>query len=875
MLDRIFLFCALLLFAIPLQAHVDSYKAIETFICPEATQGVATDCDYFYAIGNQTIAKYTKGGEFVTSWKETEMIKHFDGGIVIGGLLYCSHSNFPEVPMASSIEVFDTKDLRHIKTISLGIDNGSCTWVVRGDNCWYVGFAHYDRSGGSAGGEVLKDASWSQIVRYDNEWRRTNGWVLPKELLDQLRPHSISGCLFIDGKFYCTGHDATKLFILEFPECGMRMKLTGEISIPFKGQGISIDAEGCLWGIDRKEGTVIRSFPTGGEAIKPTTSAMTCQKGPEWLRDAVIYQIYPSSYKDSDGDGIGDLSGIMEKLDYIESLGVDVIWFNPIFESAWMDGGYDIKDFYKVDPRFGTNTDLATLVSACHKRGIRLFLDLVPGHTSMDHPWFRQSMERDANQRYSDYYIWSDELLCAKDSSDLTKMLASPNPFQNTLGKWMSSNAPRGKFYMKNFFACQPSLNFGYAHPDLSKPWQQGVDAPGPRAVKQELKNVIAFWFDKGVDGFRVDMAKSLIKDDPDCSANQALWREIRTWMDENYPDHVLMAEWGDPEKSLEGGFNIDMCLNQRKFPIRRMYFDEKHLANGGCYFSLDGGMPSTTDLYDNPWRVEEIDRNVDAAQMLKRYFDHCRQADEKTAHLGYYAMITGNHDHLRFNTGCRNTADQLKVMMAWIMTQRLPILYYGDEIGIRSLAGLPSRDGSNYNGKERSGGRSPMQWDSSANAGFSTCSADSVYLPVCPEWTPANNYTAYLKWKEDGCRNPTTKGMITVESQDKDPESLLNWTRSLIELRKETPAFQSNSEWTPIYNEAHPYPMVYTRSDGKETYVVVLNPTNSTQTVIVPLAAKHATKVKTLGRTSYTAMKSGSAKISMSPVSVLIAKID
>lgn len=243
-------------------ASAQSYKTVETFNCPEANQGVAVDDSYFYGIGNQTIAKYTMAGEKAALWKESDpsLIKHFDGGIVIDGLLYCSHSNYPEVPMASSIEVFDTKDLSHVKTISLGIDNGSCTWVVRGEDCWYVCFAHYDRNGGGAGGEVLKDASWTQIVQYDDIWRRTQGWILPKELVDELRPNSLSGALYIGGKFYCTGHDATKLFILEFPPMGMRMRWTGSIDIPFKGQGIAMDPKGNLWGIDRKGKKVIKSI---------------------------------------------------------------------------------------------------------------------------------------------------------------------------------------------------------------------------------------------------------------------------------------------------------------------------------------------------------------------------------------------------------------------------------------------------------------------------------------------------------------------------------------------------------------------------------------------------------------------------------------
>jgi len=198
---------------VPFSMYAGGYVTAGTFKCPEANQGVAVDESYFYGIGNQTIVKCTLDGEVVARWheKDPSLIKHFDGGSVIDGYHYCSHSNYPEVPMASSVEVFDTKNLTHIKTISLGIESGSCTWVVKGDGCWYLGFAHYDRSGGGAGGEVLKDASWTQIVRYDDEWHRTQAWILPKELVDQLRPNSISGCLFANGKFYCTGHDAKSI----------------------------------------------------------------------------------------------------------------------------------------------------------------------------------------------------------------------------------------------------------------------------------------------------------------------------------------------------------------------------------------------------------------------------------------------------------------------------------------------------------------------------------------------------------------------------------------------------------------------------------------------------------------------------------------
>lgn len=562
----------------------------------------------------------------------------------------------------------------------------------------------------------------------------------------------------------------------------------------------------------------------------PGSFEQTWTRGPEWLRDGVIYQVYPSSYKDSDGNGIGDIRGVISELDYIESLGVRAIWFNPLFVSGWIDGGYDVIDFYRVDPRFGTNNDMVELIEKAHAKGIKVMLDLVAGHTSDKHPWFIQSSQ-DTNLQYSDYYIWSDRLPDAKAERDLETMLKDPNYMQNTIGKWMKSEYPRNKFYMKNFYACQPSLNYGYANPDPSRPWEQGVDAPGPKAVRQELKDIIAFWYGKGVDGFRVDMANSLVKNDKDKKEIMNLWREIREWSDKNYPDHVLMAEWGSPKYCLAAGYNIDMDLNGTKSHNRRMYFDRKHQADGGSYFSLNGGQPSVKDLYGNAWPEDKIDSKTTAAEMLKEYYDYFTDCLESTETMGYFATITGNHDHLRINMGARNTPDQLKVMLTWVLTMPMPILYYGDEIGMRSLVDLPNVEGANHNGKERSGARTPMQWTSGETAGFSTCSPDKLYLPVCTEWSPATSYPQYLDWKknfEAGKVKTIAKGEITVESQDKDPESILNWTRELIALRKSSEVLWADSKFIPVFNESQPYPMVYLRSNGKETFLIALNPTGT-----------------------------------------------
>ena len=602
----------------------------------------------------------------------------------------------------------------------------------------------------------------------------------------------------------------------------------------------------------------------------PGSFTQTWQKGPEWLRNAVIYQVYPSSYKDSDGNGIGDIPGVISKLDYIESLGVTAIWFNPLFESGWIDGGYDVIDFYKVDPRFGTNNDLVELVQKAHAKGIKVLLDLVAGHTSDKHPWFLQSGQ-DSNLQYSDYFIWSDTLPDEKAAKDLEEMMRDTNYMQNTTGKWMKSEYPRAKYYYKNFYACQPALNYGFANPDPKHPWEQGVDAPGPKAMRQELTDILSFWYGKGVDGFRVDMAASLVKNDRDKSEIMRLWREMREWSDANYPEHVLMAEWNDPKYCLAGGFNVDMNLNGTTSRNRKMYFDRKHQADGGCYFSLNGGAPSVRDLYGNPWPEDKIDR-TSPAEMLKSYYDYITDAFSSTSEWGYFATITGNHDHLRMNTGARNDPAQLKVMMAWVLTMPLPILYYGDEIGIRSLVDLPNVEGANHNGKERAGGRSPMQWDSSANAGFSSCEPEKIYIPVCPEWTPATSYPLYLKWKAEGCKNPSSSGAITVESQDADPESLLNWTRALIALRKATPALWADEVFAPVYDAATPYPMVYRRGEGASAVTVILNPTGKKQETLLPGVTVVPETLLSSGNAKFKLTKKG-LRIILGPASSLLLK--
>lgn len=213
---------------------------------------------------------------------------------------------------------------------------------------------------------------------------------------------------------------------------------------------------------------------------------------PKWLDNAVFYEIYPQTFCDTNADGIGDFQGILEKLDYIRDLGCNAIWLNPCFQSPFGDAGYDVSDYYTAAPRYGTNQDLKRIFQAAHEKGMRVLLDLVPGHTSIEHPWFRESMKPERNA-YTDRYVWTNTVWERPDGMDCLRAVSQ-----------------RDGACAVNFFSNQPALNYGYYKPE--KPWQQPVDAPGPRATLEAMKDVMRFWLGMGCDGFRVDMAMSLVK---------------------------------------------------------------------------------------------------------------------------------------------------------------------------------------------------------------------------------------------------------------------------------------------------------------------------------------------------------------------------
>ncbi len=478
---------------------------------------------------------------------------------------------------------------------------------------------------------------------------------------------------------------------------------------------------------------------------------------PAWLADAVFYQIYPQSFADSNGDGIGDFGGVAERLDHLAWLGVNTVWLNPCFASPFRDAGYDVSDYLNTAPRYGSNDDLAELVDEARRRGIRILLDLVAGHTSDEHPWFEAAADDPADDRY----IWTPEGL--------------PDGF-------VASPGTRPGAYLPNFFACQPALNFGYARTDPAEPWRSPVDAEGPRANRAALREIMDHWLGLGVSGFRVDMAASLVKDDADRTETARIWTELRHWLDGTHPDAALLSEWGEPEVSVPAGFHTDFFLQfggpTDGLALRSLWSNSEGTVNEAwdpldCFFDPGGkGSP-------------------------RPFVEAWHRAVTTLGDSGFISLPTANHDFSRLNCGPR-TADQLPAAFAFQLTwPTLPAIYYGDEIGMRYIPGLPDKEGSvlgpRYN---RAGSRTPMQWDDGPNAGFSSAPADALYLPVDP--SPARP---------------------TVAAQLADETSLLHLVRRLVALRAGTPDLGARS---PV-EVLHPgYPFVYRRG---ERHLVVINP--------------------------------------------------
>ena len=474
---------------------------------------------------------------------------------------------------------------------------------------------------------------------------------------------------------------------------------------------------------------------------------------PNWLKDAVFYEIYPQTFCDSNGDGIGDIKGIMSKLDYVKSLGCNAIWLNPVYDSPLMDAGYDVRDYYKVAERYGTNDDLKALFESAHEKGIRILLDLVPGHTSDQNEWFLKSKSPEKNE-FSGRYIWTDSVWEA--------------PPQYRL---LCGITDRDGNYMVNYFSSQPALNYGFNN--ISHPaWQKSPSDPDCVATVEALKDIMRFWLDMGCDGFRVDMADSLVKnEDGEKPETCKVWKNVRAMLDKEYPDAAIVSEWCNPKVAVGAGFHSDFYLDHDNNGYR-ILFRDKNWKTGECkaVFGKNG--------------------KGDVTKFLDEYLDDLKGTKDK----GYISFITCNHDTPRMT----RMFSELEAKIAYsfiFMMPGVPFLYYGDEIGMSYMEGLTSKEG----GFSRTGTRTPMQWDNSANHGFSSADAESLYLPV-----------------------DTSENAVTVEKAEKDPDSILNTLRKVIAIRHANPDLQSDGDFEVIYAVKESYPFIFKR--GK--FIIAVNPT-------------------------------------------------
>ena len=447
-----------------------------------------------------------------------------------------------------------------------------------------------------------------------------------------------------------------------------------------------------------------------------------------WWRHGVFYQIYPRSFQDADGDGVGDIKGIIDRLPYLLTLGVDAIWLSPIFPSPMADFGYDISDYTGIDPLFGTMADFDALMSAAHASGLKLILDLVPNHSSDRHPWFVESRSSRDNAR-RDWYIWRDPA-------------ADGGPPNNWLSEFGGSaweyDAATGQYYYHAFLAQQPDLN-----------WRNP-------AVRAAIFDVMRFWLAKGVDGFRVDVIWHLIKDaefrdnppNPHFREGRPPHEKILTRYSTDQPEvHEVIAEM----RRVIDEFDDRVLIGEIYLPLQRLV----------TYYGNDLGgahLPFNFALLSTLWSARSIERII---------------ADYEAALPpgAWPNWVLGNHDRPR--VASRVGPDQARVAAMLLLTLRgTPTLYYGDEIGMHQVAIAPDqvRDPFEKNvpgiGVGRDGCRTPMQWDATYHAGFS---ASTPWLPLPDDFVHEN-----------------------VVNLVADAKSILSLYKALISLRKKLPQLRS-----------------------------------------------------------------------------------
>jgi len=535
---------------------------------------------------------------------------------------------------------------------------------------------------------------------------------------------------------------------------------------------------------------------------------MSIDNNPLWYKNAVFYEVYVRAFYDSNQDGHGDLKGLTQKLDYLQELGIDSLWLMPVYPSPLKDDGYDIADYYGILQTYGVPDNLKQLIQAAHARGIRVILDLVLNHTSDEHPWF-QAARNDPASPYRDYYVWSD----SDDKYSQARII-----FVDTQRSNWAWDEKAKKYFWHRFYPSQPDLNYD-----------------NPR-VQQEMIDVMAFWLEQGVDGFRADAVPYLFeREGTNCEnlpETHAYLKRLRRFMDERHPGSILLCEanqWPEDVRPYFG--NGDEFHMGFHFPLMpRLYMSLRR----GDRSPLEWVLARTPSIPDNcQWCTFLRNHDELTLEMVTE--------EERQWMWREYAPEA----RMRLNLGIRRRLAPLLgnnrklIELAYSLLFSLPgspILYYGDEIGMGDDIWL----------EDRNGVRTPMQWDSSPNAGFSQAQASSLYAPVINT-------------------EPFGYQRVNVSAQRADPNSLWHLVRRMIAVRKANPSLSLGSfSWVDVEEKAV---AAYWRAFEGEVLLIINNLSGVQQKIAAALPeASHPVSFEPLLGRQTLRVQNGMFELTLEP---------
>jgi len=518
-------------------------------------------------------------------------------------------------------------------------------------------------------------------------------------------------------------------------------------------------------------------------------------RDPLWYKDAIVYETHVKAFRDANGDGIGDFAGLVEKLDYLEDLGVTCLWLLPFFPSPLRDDGYDIADYRGVHPAYGTLEDFRRLVEEAHRREIAVVIELVVNHTSDQHPWFQRARRAPPGSQERDYYVWSD----TDRRFEQARIIFTDTERSN----WAWDPVAHA-YYWHRFFSHQPDLNY---------------DSP---LVVGEILEVMRHWLDLGIDGFRLDAIPYLVEREGTSCENlpetHAVLRKIRAFVDRHYPGRVLLAEANQWPRDVAPYFGTgDECHMAFHFPVMPRIF-------------MALRQEDAEPIVDILRRTPPIPEGCQWALFLRNH-------DELTLEMvsederDYMVLAYARQPRARLNVGIRrrlsplvdNSRRRIELLNSLLFSlPGTPVIYYGDELGMGDDVHRPDRDGV----------RTPMQWSAESNAGFSEAEPARLYSQ--PIADPVHGHAA-----------------VNVEAQRRNPSSLLHWMRNMIRLRKQFKVLgRGTIEFLPVQNRSI---LAYVRRWQQDTVLCVANMSRHAQPAELDLSAfEGATPVEMLGYTRF-----------------------